>query len=268
MARSLHFNGTDLSGASYGVTVLRHAVSFTAAPRVERYMIGNRQGGFSQGGFLGARQISCDCIVTASSNDDLDDKLDAIKLLMDPRAGDKSIRFDHMNDRYYLGRIDGDIDFDYVGPNSALMELRFTCANPSAYAHSETTQSITIDASPDTNAVPASGSLAGTDYTYPVWTIQNTSGGTLSSGITINNATTGEIIQVDYVLSNGHYLRIDSSRQRVDSSTNNSTWISRMTSINTNYTRFPRLKPAVSNSIIVTGANGCALTVTYRARFL
>jgi len=267
MARSLYFNGTDLSGASYGVTVLRHAVSFTAAPRVERYMIGNRQGGFSQGGFLGARKISCECIVTASSNDDLDDKLDAIKLLMDPRAGDKSIRFDHMNDRYYLGRLDGDIDFEYIGPNSALLELQFLCANPVAFASSETTQSITIDASPDTNAVPASGSVAGTDYSYPVWKFQNSSGGALSS-ITLNNSTTGEVIKVDYALPNGHYLRIDSSRQRVESSTDNTTWTSRMSSINTNYTRFPRIKAAVSNSIVVTGANGCALTVTYRARFL
>jgi hypothetical protein len=41
-----------------------------------------------------------------------------------------------------------------------------------------------------------------------------------------------------------------------------------MSNINTTYTRFPRIKPAVSNSVIITGANGCALTVTYRARFL
>jgi predicted phage tail component-like protein len=267
MARSFYFNGTDLSGASYGVTVLRHAVSFTAAPRVDRYMIGNRQGGFSQGGFLGARKLSFDCIVTGSSNDDLDDKLDAIRLLTDPRGGDKSIRFDHQNDRYYLGRLDGAIDFDYVGPNSARMTLEFMCANPSAYANSETTQSITVDASPDTNLVPATGTVAGTDYAYPVWKIQNTSGGALSS-VRISNTTTGEVIESTYALPNGHYLRFDSSRQRLESSTDNTTWTNRMTNINSNYTRFPRLKPAVANSIEITGANGCALTVTYRARFL
>ena len=206
-------------------------------------------------------------IIEGSSNDDLDDKLDALRLLVNPRLGDRSIRFDHQNDRYYLGRIKGDIEFEYIGPNHATATLQFVCADPLAYANSETTQSVTIDETPEGAAVPATGVVAGTEYAKPVWTIRNTSGSSVSS-ITVNNATTGEAAACTYTIPNNHYVRFDTARERLQYSADNSTYTDIMSYLSNTYKLFPRLAPGVANTITIGGLTGGTLTITYRARFL
>lgn len=267
MAYSMHYNGVDLSGSSYGLTVLQGPVSFVPASRTTLRALGTRHGGYSQGGYLEPRELPVSGYVTGTSASNMKSKLDALKLVMNPANGEKSIRLDHVSDRYWLGRLAGDIEYTNVGPSSCKVEMRFQCADPLAYSTTETTQTVTVDTNPEVATVPAAGVVAGTEYARPVWKVQNTTGGSVSL-ITIMNSTTGEVCTCTYTVPNNDWVRFDSQRERLQYSPDDVEWFDIMAYLGTDQKLFPRLAPGVANSVSVLGLTSGVLTVVYRARYL
>ena len=106
MAESFHFDGTDLSGAAYGVTLTRHAIAYLAEPRVDAQPVPFSPGGVAQDTQLGMMRIDMDCFVEASSSANLKTQMGAIKQLLVSRTN-KSLRLDFQSDRFWLARLGG-----------------------------------------------------------------------------------------------------------------------------------------------------------------
>lgn len=267
MAHSMHFNGVDLSGSSYGLTVLSGPVPFLPGSKTETRKLGTRPGGYSQGGLLDAKEIPVVCHIAGTSNSNLKLKIDALRALLDPANGEKTLRFDHESDRYYLARLAGESEFNYIGPSAMQFELRFQCADPHAFSTTETTQVLAIESNPDTFNAPATGVIAGTTYARPVWKVKNTTGGAVSV-ITLQNTTTGETITCTYTVPNNDWIRFDSQRERLQYSPDDTEWFDIMGYLSTSNKLFPRLKAGVANALAVVGLSAGELTVVYRARYL
>lgn len=266
MAHSIHFDGVDLAGSNYGVTLLDGEYPLLPSARLEVRSLGTRHGGYSQGGYLEPREIAAPISVRGTSNDDLDDKLDALRLLMNPRNGDKSIKFDHQADRYYLGRLNEAVNWKYYGPCVARAVLHFLCADPLAYSTTETTQTITVTETPYDTTAPSVGVVAGTEYARPVWTVKNT-GVSSVPWVEIWNTTTNELIRSKQSIAHNAYVRFDSERERLQKSSDGTNWEDIMLKID-EFKQFPRLAPGVSNSVQIGGLASGVVTVKYRARFL
>lgn len=261
---SMEYGGVDLAGSSYGVTVLRHKRVFLPESEIEINQFGQRHGGYADGGWLKARVMTVPCVVNGSSQSDVESKLDALRLLMDPSAGDQSIQFDSQTDRYWLGRLSGVLEQEWQPPKTRLVTLRFVCADPVAWASSETTINVTLDANPKAVNTAVIG---GTTAMRPVWTFQNTSGGAVSTW-KVSNTTTGEVLTVSQPVVHSHYIRFDSQRERVETSTDGNSWAATMSGISMTEAVFPRLKPGVVNALSIEATDNGSLTIVGRARYL
>lgn len=268
MANSAHFAGTDLSGTTYGLTVVGGSVSLGAPPRVQYQPVPFRNGGYDAGGFLEARTISFRAYVAGTSESDLASKIDALNRLLNTTSA-QSLRFDNfLSGRYWLVRLSSPIDSDFTG-SSHEFDLEFTAADPVAYSTTETTQTVSVSGSPTSATVPASGTIGGSEYAEPVWLY--TAGGTETS-ILLQNTTTEETIKWNGSLSNTHKLRIDAARFTIEKSTDGgTTWTNYMSGRAANPDSsvpiFPRLRHGVANAITLTGPTTGSLVVTYRERY-
>lgn len=268
MALSMTYNGVDLSGTSYGVTVVRGPIPFAGESELYYANVPGRHGGMSNGtAYYEPRTIEAVLNVRGTSWSNLQTRLDNLAYAMRPELGNVAIIFDERNDRRWVGQFTGDIDPTPIGNGAVQFTARFLCATAIAEAATATTQNVTIDASPDAVTVPAAGTVAGTTHALPVWTFRNTDSTTITT-FTVANSTTNETLTVNYSIPQNAYVRIDTARELIEYSTDGTNWTVIMTARSDINKSFPRLAPRVSNSCSITGFVAGTLALTYRARFL
>jgi len=256
---------TDLGGATYGLTVLRHAPVWMAAPQGHGNDLPGLDGGYSDGLTLRAVEMTVPCIVRASTAAALRTQLDAVLPLISPRSGDQWWKFDWQSDRLRYGRV-WDVVQGASMPNLARLDLTLRLSDACAYSTTSTSQTLTVSSTPQTLTIPATGSVAGSADARPVWVIKNTSGSE-SSALTLTSSTTSESISLA-ALPNGYWYRLDLPRQIVERSSNSgSTWSTFYSGVGS-ATQIPRLEAGSSNSLTLSGLSSGSVVVTYRARYL
>jgi len=270
MANSLHFDGVDLSGSTYGVTLMKQRTQYPvmALPKIFSASVAQRHGGFTYGGRGSARVIPVRVAVQGSSFSDLMDKVDALNYLMAPENGEKSIRFDYISGRYWLGRLSNSIQAPPIGSTGFVLDWDFLCSNPNAYSTTQETETITLVSNPQNGYLPLDffSVIEGNVETFPVWKFKNTNASDVTS-ITLENTTTNQKITVTKTLQQNEYLKIDSQREAIEFSTDDSTYTN-VNEYRSNADKtFPTLDPQVSNTITITGITTGTCDCIYRARY-
>jgi len=271
MADSIEYNGVDLSGSSYGVTLMEAPVPIVSSPRINLVEIAQRHGGYSQGGYLGNLQLRCKIAIIGTSFANLQTKLDNLNFLLAPENGDKKIKFDFLTDRYWLGRLSNNIAPPPIGAESIVANLTFTCPSPLAYDNTLTTQTeSTLGATQTVDVPSASGStVGGNAITYPIWQFQAQTGGGTLTQVGITNQTTSEVLSASYSVAETAYIRFDSETEIIEYSVDGSTWTNINSSRSNTNRKFPTLSSRVQNSFTVAlvGSVDTDLTITYRNRY-
>jgi predicted phage tail component-like protein len=263
MANSFSFDGTDMAGASYSLTLQREAVPMIAPLDVASYNVPYAYGGYVYGTNVQPLSITCNCVITGTSISNLWTKIDAIKAKLYTNET-KALIFDYLSTRRYLARLTEFGAASFLGTTGAEFTLTFIAPMGIAEATSATTQTVTVDETPESFNVPASSVVAGTAYAHPVWTY--TAAGSVTS-LTLANTTTSESVTWAGTLASGHMLRFDAERMIVEKSTDSGTsWTADMSGVNSGV--FPTLQPAVANACTLTGATAGSLGISYRARYL
>lgn len=264
MALSMHYNGTDLSGASYGLTVLETEAPFMAKPQVDVQGVAQWFGGISRSPGFDALTIPVPCVVSGSSASDLLTKLDALRLVLNPRNGQKTLKFDYMSNRYWYAVLANPGDLSAVGVSWKKFNLVFVAGDSRAYS---TSDRATPDFTINTNPYTMTETPAGTATADPIWIIKNTSGGTVTS-LTLNNTTTVESVTWVGSLANGDWLKVDIPRGVIEKSTDSgANYTDSMSGVSGSFI-LPTLKPSVVNSITLTGFSAATVVLTYTARYL
>jgi predicted phage tail component-like protein len=267
MAQSMHYNGVDLSGSAYGLTVLNATpMPSRAEARLHSRDVPNRHGGYAVGGYVEAQDIEAQVMIVGTSTTDLLAKLDALNRALDVQQGAKAFRFDAIPGRQWYGWLRNRITGPMMGPAAFRTTLVFHCPDPIAYSTDVTTQNVTLDASPKAFNVPGTGVLAGSTFALPVWTFRNTSA-TPVAGFSFANITRGEGMSIAYTMEENEYIRVDTARGVVEFSSLGADWTIINNAITTSPASFPKLTPGGANSCSVTGIPTGTLAVSYRARF-
>ena len=262
MADSFSYAGTDLS--TQGLFVTGYDGMFTMGdPKMTTIALGGENGSVTNADFLRAKFGNMGCVVKGISTTDTQTKMDAIKVLLDPRNGKQNLILDAVTNRVFKARLNGPIRPSPWGSWGSRFTLNFIMEDGCSFATSETTENLTIDESPESDII----SVGGTEYSRPVYTItQNAAGGAVT--VTLTNTTTNESIIWSGSLTSTDELRIDSERRVVEISTDaGSTFTNAMSGKNAGGV-FPRLKPAVSNTLTVTGLTDASMATVYTARYI
>jgi len=247
------FNAVDLS--DYGLTVKKSSLSSFMPPIKTNYIeIADKAYDFRA--YLNSRTINLDVLVTGTSKANLISNLDNISKLLNPMEGVKHLTLDFPDDRFYKAKLDNPIDWEIITHKLARAELSFICPDPLGYSSSETSSDHNINADPKT----VTETTGGTAYIEPVYTL--TAGEALNDvTIKVENIDTGEEIQWQGSLAITEELEIDVAL-----------WIVKkegtadMADVSG---QFPRLLPAINNSIKVTGFSTTgSLNIKYRNTYL
>jgi len=268
MALSLTYNGVDLSGSSYGVTVTRGPVQVAGPSQLFYHNTPARHGGFAAGtGFYEPRIIECTLHVLGTSWSNLKTKLDNLSFAMRPELGNVAIVFDNASDRRWVGMFMGDIAETPIGNGAVQFTARFLVPSGLAESASAITQSVTINENPELFNVPASGSVAGTTHALPVWKFRNTDSTTITT-FSIGNITTQEGMTVNYSIPQNAYVKVDTERELILYSADDTDYTVIMSARSDTTKTFPRLVPGSANAIGVEGFVAGTLSIDYRARYL
>ena len=270
MSNSMHYNGTDLSGTTYGLTVVRPTPRrIVANPILSSNNVPQSYGGLAYCGGFGMVEIGATVVCEGSSISDLASKMDALKYLLNPMNGEKSIRFDHQSDRYWLGRLMNEIEAADIGDRSSQFDLRFLCSDSRAYGTTDrSSPDITISATPQVLTIEAAAAVVGTAPTNPTWVIKNTSGATVSS-LSLANATTGETwAWTGTLINTTGWLRITTGLGGKTEVSTNSGGAWSDSNLGVTGQGFPTLAGNVQNSLTLTGLSGGTVVLTYTPRYL
>jgi len=239
---SFSYDGIDLGGVTYGVTLTRATLPLLTDPRVDVQTLAGEDGAVSQGTTFGAMQVSLDCIVEGFGRDDLDVKLRNIRdLFVTCQSGEKRLELDHWPGRYWDVRLVSGIDPE-MKLNYARFSLDFVAPKPWATGTAE--HSGLSGISNDTEfAVVNAGDIA----TNCEWIIKNT--GVETGEVSVYNATRGELVVMTVGVADGSWLRLRSAGYSVQLSVNEgANW----SSVNGVTGRVPRLAPG-QNLLTVYG---------------
>lgn len=271
MSTSFHYDGTDMSGSTYGLLVERSPWDILAAPSVDVQEVAQWFGGVSHFGGYGPRALPVEAVCIGTSRSNLLTKLDAIKYKLDPVYGEKTIKFDAFSDRYWYGRLVAPIGMEFLGLDAARLKLSFVAPDSRAWSTSgRTSPDFTIASDPDDFTVEAAAAVAGTARPECVWIVK---AGASATQVILANTTTNESVTWNGSLSNGHWLRITTglsgwSVAPVEKSTDSgSSWASAMSGVTGSFV-FPVLKPGAQNTVTVTGVSAGTLTLSYTPRYL
>jgi len=275
--RSMTYNDTYLGGEGYNLLVMESGRFGLSGARVDYQEYGARDGGVTQGATINQHTYIDKCHIYGESKADVYACLDNVKYVLDPRNGAKTLKYDmdinmdSSTDRQYTAVLLSMSAPVWINPSSVAIDLQWMV--PSGHAESTTSQSETptIDADPKTFYIPtdADEAVGGSTFVRPVFTIENTSGGSVTT-FTLQNVTRTESLQWSGVLADTHYIRIDSARQHIERSTTGAfggeetSAISGLTAGNP----FPNLSPRVRNEFSLSGFSSAGLTVTYTEEFL
>ncbi len=277
MPHSFYFGGTEDSptgtsaiyfgGASYGITLILEEFDWLTSISQDVQDVPYGFGNASWGAHHPAKLFTLPCIVKGTSWIDVKAKLDAINLAIDKnRLG--ALRFDDMNDRYWLARLTGHSQVK-IFSGGATFDLEFTAPDPRAYSTTETTQSVSLSSGTNSFNVPASGVIGGTGEVDPTWLIKPTGSG--STSMVLTNVTRDEALTYANTLTSAEWLRIKAhARQELAEKTadSGSTYSAVMGGVYYG-SRFPKLSPNVANAMTLTGITSTGtLVITYRERYL
>jgi phage-related protein len=244
------YNAVD--PGTYGVRLLDRGEDLLPAARSYRMALPGRNGEHEFPSDLGLRVFDMKIWCVQASASALATNLDSISQLFDPTQGTKQLIFDLLSTRYYLARVDGTFQITRRFTVSADLSVRMVCADPLAYA---TTQSTPTSASSPLAITPS-----GTFKVQPV--IDLVCGNTYSGNIVFTNAATGESLTWNGSVVNTDTIRVECDTFRVRK--NGALAMSGLMPGSV----FFALLPGVSNSISVTGPTITSITATYRARWL
>jgi len=267
MSQSMHYNGTDLSGSTYGLTVLEDSFPLMGQPQTDVQGIAQWYGGVSRCPGFGPLVIPVSCVVTGSSASDLMAKLDALKYLLNPKNGEKTLRFDWLSARYWYAVLSNPGALSAVGVTWKRFDLVFVAGDSRAYSTTNrTSPDFTINSNPYSMTVESGPTaVAGTAPADCVWVIKNTSGGTVTS-LTLNNETTQESMTWVGSLANGNWLRISTATGLVEKSTDSgANWSASMTLSGAFI--LPTVQGGVANTVTLTGFSAATVTLAYTARY-
>ena len=264
MSDSLSFDGTNLS--TYGVSLVDSPIPIFAPPKIQTANIPQSHGVAVRGQYLQPRTISVDVVIEGSSFSDLLSKLDSIRALLSPSKGDKQIIFDHQNTRYYLGRLENDIEVPVLGAKAIVATLRFFCADPLGYKTTET-ELVYTDGGAWDGSITYTGSIA-----TPIVIVGDRDTADAVLALSVENETTSESIQANYALGEGNQIKFDGDRELIEVSEDGTTWTQVMKFIDSTNRTFPMLQGG-SNQLTFsgftdTGGSEYSWTVTYRERYL
>lgn len=167
MANSMNYNGTDLGGASYGLTVARGSLSLAAAFRVDTTQIPRGDGALSPQTTYAPRIIPVSGFIAGSSFSDLKDKIDAIAEVLDTRQ-DAELYFDAQNDRYWNARPEGRPEIEVLAAH-ATFSMRFIAVDPFGYARGAASSA--SDTLTGGTGEPITATTTGSTDSFPVITI-------------------------------------------------------------------------------------------------
>ena len=243
--KSLTFNGIDLS--TYGLVVTNQNLDiFKQVPDAVQLI--NKA--YEFGNTRIPKSADIKIVVIGTTHDDVKNKLDSIKSVLNERDS-KHLILGTQTDRYYIARFVS-LDGAFISPLAFAGTLSFMCYDPLAYSINETSSNFSIDADPKTITETAGG----TAYIEPVFTLVADTD--LTGTIKVENLETSEELQWTGMLATGEDLEID-----VES------WIVKKAGIPDMATvsgQFPRLLQG-SNRIKVTAFSG-SLNIKYRNRYV
>lgn len=273
MSNSFSFDSVDMNGSSYGLTLVRQPIPRASEPvniisesisGAHRVMSLNRR----------PQIITLDCALDATSQADIQTKMDAFLRKTDPKNGDKQLAIDQLASRYWLARRHSDIE-DKPTLAHSFFSVEFLATDQYPYSTSETDSSIAIATNPDTLVV---SSPAGNVQFEPVWYIRNSTGGAVTSIKIENDTLPGNTLTYTGSVGNGKWLRIGS--QDADghyahtigvSTASNAdptglTYGDGIGSLTSGFV-WPKLKPGENNSITVTGIGTGTLQWVFKGRY-
>jgi len=265
MGFSLTFNGYNL--AAYGLTVAQHPMPLLADIRLDYQDYGDRDGGVVQGASLKPRYMNVEGVVLAHTRRDLQDNMDDIKAVLDPRNGSKLMSLDSWPDRGWYGVLNGPINAQPLGGSGLRVQLNFALVDGVAVSLTETTQTVSVDETPEGFNCTAAGVVAGNEVTRPVWLVTNTAAGTITS-VVLANTTRSETMTWTGSLAQNNILRIDSDRLHVEKSTDGGTTYTNNLLYTSAASEWPKLTGGVQNACTLTGVTAGSVVVTYRARWI
>jgi len=275
MSHAFHFGSdpsslTDCSGSTYGLNVLDWDVAVMPAARVRSATAGHLSGAWPQCGQMEPHELNVTVQITGDDSDDLRDKLDALKFLLDPRNGEQCIKLDAMNDRFWYVMPVKPALGNVRGARSIKTTLVFNAFDPFAYSTTETNQNGALSGSTNIT-VPAAGTVAGTEYALPTIECQNT--GSTASIFTVENTTTGDKSSADVPTPNNGEVRVRWAQRRQpwmegQITAFGITWSSSNAYLNSDTNNGIRLQPGVANSLTISGFTTGTYDITYRARYI
>jgi hypothetical protein len=251
MAFSFTFNSIDMS--SYGLTVTGHEVPI--AMEADAVQLPERSYAFPSK--RGEVQIVLNVSVIATAAATLLTYMDTIRQALSIRT-DANLLLTRYTDRYWVCRFVS-LNGSYVSSLLWQGTMVFACHDPLAYGVTEhTDHTYSINASPKT----IDEEVAGTGYVLPVYTL------------TAKNTLTGATIKVENITTSEELVWVGDLAVDGTLVIDVANWIVKkgaIASMATMTGTFPRLKPAVTNQIKVTGLYVSAagiLNITYRDRYI
>lgn len=142
MANSLTFGGVDLSGSTYGVTVVEGPIQALASPRLSKSARVNNHGSVIRGNYIEERTLTVPVVLEGSSHTDMLAKVDALRALFRPGV-DHSLTLDYWPGRYLNCRLDKSIQGKVYGGRALEMDLEFVAGDPLWYGTTLHTRTIT-----------------------------------------------------------------------------------------------------------------------------
>lgn len=252
MARSLNFNGNDLS--AYGL-VVTHSNIPDSRQKYASQLIQDISYGFKPK--KPPKVIRLEVAVLAADRATLEGYLDNIKSAIMTEVA-KIFKLDTITDRYWNAK-QTDFGGKYRAAGMWQGVIVFQADDPMAYDNTEVDSDHVIN----TAAKTVIETPGGTGYINPVWTL--TPGENRTATIKLNNLTTDEELQWTGSVLSGKDLVIDIANWHV---TNNA--VASMSGVVAG-SKFPRLAPGIANSIKVTALYSAVngnLNITYRNRYL
>lgn len=262
---ALGFNGVDLYSDSQ-IIIEKSPVEI--APEIQAPSIGipYMPGTYGFDAYAGARKWQFSCVIYGNSISAIQTQLNnAVRTLNEPTA--KTLEIGTFTDRYWLAQFTGASQLSWVGSKAARFNLNFVSTDPYAYANSLTSLSFTHSASPTTHTITQL-QAAGSAWAEPIITMVPVSPSPTTS-VQINNTVTGEstTYATSFTIGGTNWLRCHSGLFLWQTSTDSgANWTTSMTGVSGT---FPRIKPGVANTFVITGPTSLsALTIEFRARYL
>jgi len=284
---SFTFNSTDMY-ATYGVMLAGHPGPSEPSSGKGWTPLGGSHGAVLTNVRRGVREMKVLCAIPCTSDDQLLEYMDAIRLALNPGLGEKWLQFAFESRsvataeggviaaarrRGYYARRQGSIDGKYVGGINATFSVDFISSWPNAYSLAEQGQSnVAIASDPENINEPATGVVLGNAPARPVIIVRNETGAEIT-GIIVTNNTTGEVCEYTGALADDSYLRLQTAssvgRQTLhaDISTDKATWNVNAMSAVTSAQDFITLTNGIQNDIQIDGISAGKFWITYRAEF-